>query len=220
VLAAVLATVNENYPESAPWCILEKDSADQKSGHNTPLQLAIYNGTGRQPLHFDNGLSWYTNEAGKKWSALSLVLSCNDGYGTYIHGPPVAGIFDFLYRSSPELGAKAVDQILKTYENKFDFALTKTNRAGQLIGFHPGEQVHCGVGANKYQCTLTKYDGRIVLYMQAVPQKFHARVCNLELFSAEEPWGLVHLTMEQKRQQVRGLVFSPRTIGSAGEFVE
>ena len=84
-----------------------------------------------------------------------------------------------------------MNRILSDQEKVYDRQNVPLNRAGQVLTFHPGEQVHCGVSTN-YKCSLTGdvLPERVVMFVDFVPQKFYNKVRNLKLFHSEYPWGL------------------------------
>ena len=199
ILDSLRKLVDIHYPELQPWEILDHDPSNFDF---TPIHLQIYRGDKRQPIHFDNGLPWFVDsETGNKWSALALVLSMNDGYATYQHGGPLDGVFESARDTDPDHVVTTLNNMLAGFENNFDESQLQLNRAGQLLGFHPGELAHCGVGSRGYICSLTKFIGRMVMFVTAVPLKFSVSVRTLILFGTERPWGLlekVHRTQVNK----------------------
>ena len=180
IVDAVMAKVDINHPSMAPYVVSEEH-----------LSLQIYRGTKRQPMHLDSGVGWYHDEKGQKWAPLSVVVNLNDAAGTHLPGPPVSGIFDLVRDHSSESGVTKLTTFLKRYEQSYDQERDVENKAGQILSFHPGEQVHCGISTNT-RCSLTGgiFVGRIVLFIPVVPGKFKNKAKQCPLFSTEYPWGL------------------------------
>ena len=87
-IEGILASVDLHYPEFAPWQPINYElDENQKWVHRNFLQITTTNF--RQPLQFDGGPAWYTDENNKLWSPLSTIINMNDGVGTYVFGNPV-----------------------------------------------------------------------------------------------------------------------------------
>ena len=73
------------------------------------------------------------------------------------------------------------------------FLVTRTdNRAGQIVAFHPGEQVHCGMGYDGRADPLVKnLKMRIMLFLCFIPIKYYHKLWNLSMFQSEYAWGLM-----------------------------
>ena len=90
----------------------------------------------------------------------------NDGVGTYVFGNPVAGIFEKV-RQIPDDhdAAQHVMNHLRDCEAKAQFDAPR-NRAGHILAFHPGEQVHCGIGHDGVEDPLTPgMNMRVMLFL-------------------------------------------------------
>jgi hypothetical protein len=195
VLAEVGRQLDLNYPDQAPWAVLDTERTPK--GPRTRIWLQIYREQEkRQPIHFDSGLTWYRNERGP-WTGLSVILNVNDGVAPYLAARPVAGVFENVRAAarsgkSAELTAKAVQGLLQTYETAFLDPKVR-NRAGQITAFAPGDQPHAGMGFDGSIDPLNaSWTGRVVLYLFFVPESEKAKVEHLPLFSSEYPWGLMH----------------------------
>ena len=72
--------------------------------------------------------------------------------------------------------AQHVMNHLRDCEAKAQFDAPR-NRAGQILAFHPGEQVHCGMGHDGVEDPLTPgMNMRVMLFLCLVPaelQGFH-----------------------------------------------
>lgn len=182
LIDSAIDKITINYPITGGWSLFTDDE---------DLKLQIYQGAGRQPLHLDASLGWYPDGFGNKWAPLSCVISLNDGPGTFLGGAPVFGQFDLIHKHTVEQSKKAFTNLLDDYEKKFDENLIKISRAGQMLCFHPGEQIHCGVSTD-YKCTLSGdiFPDRVVLFLFLVPSRFIKITKKLNLFSSEYPWGL------------------------------
>ena len=122
------------------------------------MTFQVYKGSGYQPLHLDSAVGWYPDGRGGMWAPLSCVLSINDGVGTYLSGAPVYGLFDKFIekKSTPDQIRKVIDKLLSSHEKDFDVAKAPLNRAGQILTFHSGEQVHCGLSTD-YKCGVIEW---------------------------------------------------------------
>lgn len=205
ILSYVRAQVDLHYPTHAPWCVMEKEKMDGKI--ITRVFLQIYRESGKQPMHLDNGLGWYDSPQGR-WGALSLIVNINDGAATHIAPKPLTGVFANVRRQGKDRAAssaKAVQKILTQYETAFP-PTGRRNRAGQMLAFHPGEQIHCGVGFdNSVDPVNPDFVGRVVLYLFLVPKSVAKTIWELSLFSAEFPWGLMRGGV--KTLQVKSMKF-------------
>ena len=141
-------------------------------------------------------------------SPLSTIINLNDGVGTYVSGDPVSGVFENLLKIPDPLAAgKSVLNYLKQCEAKSPNPLrARRNRAGQILAFHPGEQVHAGMGCNGDEDPLVpNLHCRIMLFLCFIPARFHARAWKLKLFESEYAWGLMKAGVSDEgiTQQVR-----------------
>ena len=132
---------------------------------------------------------------GLVWAPLSSIVNINDGAGTYLSGPPLFNFFPKLYKKVKRRGVleglKTVRKVLSDCEFKYDKKNIKLNRAGQILTFHGGEQVHCGVSTN-YKCSFSGdlLSERVVIFLPLVPTKFLQQLRKVELVDTETPWGL------------------------------
>jgi hypothetical protein len=191
IIEAITDRVNEYYPELAPWQNLAFER-DPKGTYIHRNYLQIMKINFHQPLHFDGGPLWYADENGHLWSPLSTITNMNDGVGTYLCNNPVQGIFQKVLEIEDDNAAGIhVLKYLKTCEKKFP-PFESDNKAGQILAFHPGEQVHCGMGYDGRVDPLVKgLLMRIMLFLCFIPQKFFKRVWNLNMFQSEYAWGLM-----------------------------
>ena len=162
----------------------------------------------RQPLHFDGGPLWYADENEKLWSPLSTIISLNDGVGTNVSGIQSVEFSKIYSKNSDPLAAgKSVLNYLKQCDAKSPNPLrARRNRAGQILAFHPGEQVHAGMGFNGDEDPLVpNLHCRIMLFLCFIPARFHARAWKLKLFESEYAWGLMKAGVSDDgiTQQVR-----------------
>jgi hypothetical protein len=153
----------------------------------------------RQPLHFDGGPLWYSDDSGNLWSPLSTITNINDGVGTYVCGNPVAGIFEEVLKIVDDFAAG--NHVLKHLRQceKESKVVGPNNRAGQILSFHPGEQVHCGMGYDGRVDPLTPgLLMRVVLFLCFVPERFYRQIWNLNMFASEYAWGLMKYGVQRK----------------------
>ena len=183
VLEAISKRLAVIYPLFAPWTVLERDAEDHPG--RTGIMVQVYDDDGRQPLHFDNGIIWMESN-GHKWCSTAVVVHLSDSIGTYLAGPPVPNMFSNV---GALVGAKEyskasmlINRVLQAKEDKF--VTPNLRRAGHMLSFHPGEQVHAGVGSGGYRCALTKLP-RVTLYCTGVPSKVFPMMRNLSLAGAE-----------------------------------
>jgi hypothetical protein len=151
---------------------------------------------GRQPFHFDAGMGWYKDDRGQYWSVLSTITLMNDCVAPFFCEKPYFGVFDELRRSlqkgkDPLSAGKTVLSLLQEVEKKLKPEIVM-GHAGQIYAFHPGEQIHCGMGYNGWiDPMVVGLFMRIVLYLAFVPAKFFASVCTLQMFVTDYAWGLM-----------------------------
>ena len=77
---------------------------------------------------------------------MSTITNLNDGVGTYVHGDPVFGVFEIALKKSNDTaaGLHVLSHLRKCEQNVG--SVFPDNHAGQILAFHPGEQVHRGMG--------------------------------------------------------------------------
>jgi hypothetical protein len=125
-----------------------------------------------QPCHFDNGIVWMTDQDGNKWCSTACVVHLSDALGTYLAGAPLGNMFDrvgaLVAQKKHKEAAILINTVLSKKEEKF--SKPGLRRAGHMLSFHPGEQVHAGVGSGGYRCQLTGFP-RVTLYCTGVPKK-------------------------------------------------
>lgn len=117
----------------------------------------------------------------------------DDGYGPYLFGPPQDNFFPNLLRScdsDPEKVFAVVNEFLQEGDAKFE--VPPIVRAGQCVCWHPGEQVHAGVGPGGYVSTLTQSKERKTLFGVFVPTILCGLVDRNPIFGTEgQTWGLM-----------------------------
>ena len=169
----------------------------------------VYAKPGRQPLHFDGGLTWYLSPQTRGRpptlaQCLSSILHCNDGEATYMPSSSPPNIFIPLRKRGLEAKAQAMASTnnpdalapletcnklaTKTQKliSKFeDFAPNppRRNRAGQLFLFHPGEQLHAGVGyEGEVDLLNPDFVGRVILSPLGSPSSLQMKWINSHFF--------------------------------------
>jgi hypothetical protein len=184
IVKGVLAKININYPEMAPWSVLDREP------EHPALSLQVYRGGKRQPFHLDSAAEWYLDGV-QPWAPLSVIVNMNDGWRTFTPGAPMFGLFNCVRRKTPKQAVTALQKIFEMWESAFREISMVKSRAGQILAFHPGEQFHCGLGSD-YKCSLTGhlFTGRVVLFLSCVPHRVLDKVKDLPLFNSESPWGL------------------------------
>ncbi len=191
LVGGVITKLNINYPEMSPWSVLDKEPGGGGHPEKSNISLQIYRGSKkRQPMHLDSAVGWYMYDE-TPWAPLSVLIHMNDGFKTNLAGAPLFGLFDKIRPETPGEFVKSFTQILEMYDTLFGEAPPVVSRAGQILAFHPGEQIHQGLGSD-YKCSLTGhlFTGRVMLFLSCVPQRMLAKVANLPLFNSEYPWGL------------------------------
>ena len=191
VLRAIVKRLDLIYPGLGGWAVLEKDAEVHPSRGGIMIQ--VYDDDGRQPCHFDNGVVWMEDQEGKKWCSTAIVIHLSDSLGTYLAGPPLPHVFqraaDMVRDKQYEEAVHLINTCLAQKDAKF--VTPSLRRAGHMLSFHPGEQVHAGVGSGGYRCSLTKLP-RVTLYCTGVPKRFLPLMSNLSLAGAEgNTFGLV-----------------------------
>jgi hypothetical protein len=152
MVEAIRRRVDLFYPEQAPWkCLTWELLPNGKKIDRIFLQINMREG--RQPLHFDAGLGWYQDQSGQYWSLLSTITHMNDGVGPFFCQKPFYGVFEKVRQIMENTGnALQAGKHVLTLLQKLEHGVKPTEvmgRAGQIYSFHPGEQVHCGMGYNR-----------------------------------------------------------------------
>jgi hypothetical protein len=188
LLRGVLDTIDKHYGKHAPWAVLGQ-----------PV-VTVYgsSGFGCEPAQLDSGVEWYTDVSnGETWAPLSVIVNCNDGYGTLFASRPVQVFHEVRadIRSGPQKGVTGpqrglarINKVLSVFDLNLNKSHAKLNRAGQMVAFHPAEHVHCGVNGGGYTCSLTQYSSPVVLSLSLVPAKFLEEVRTFDLFTRDKPW--------------------------------
>ena len=125
---------------------------------------------------------------------MSTITNLNDGVGTYVHGDPVFGVFETALKKSDDTaaGLHVLSHLRKCEQNVGSVFHGPDNHAGQILAFHPGEQVHRGMGYDGRVDPLTPgLRMRIVLFLCFVPKRYFNHVWSLKLFSSEYAWGFM-----------------------------
>ena len=144
---AITQEMDANYPQMAPWENIVWEQ-DEKGGliHRNYLQIVKDNTC--QPAHFDGGPIWFADEHGNLWSPMSTITNLHDGVGTYVHGDPVFGVFETALKKKDDTaaGLHVLSHLRKCEQTVGSVFHGPDNHAGQILAFHPGEQVHRGMG--------------------------------------------------------------------------
>ena len=125
---------------------------------------------------------------------MSTITNLNDGVGTYVHGDPVFGVFEQALKKKDDTaaGLYVLSHLRKCEQTVGPLFYGPDNHAAQILAFHPGEQVHRGMGYDGRVDPLTPdLRMRIVLFLCFVPKRYFNCVWTLQLFSSEYAWGLM-----------------------------
>ena len=190
---AITREIDHGYPDHAPWKCLRKD----KDGH-TRLFFQVYKHAGVQPVHLDSGLGWYKMKGkSKPYSGIAVCFAANDGPSTQIYKEPFQSLFEAIARmasKNPKNAKKFFEEQLPIYDKWMDehYGCDPSgwirSRAGQMLCFHPGEQIHRGVGWDGEPDPLHEnFEGRIVLFLEFWPEETFEEAKDLNLVSQKSP---------------------------------
>ena len=151
-------------------------------------------------------MKWMTDFKGEKWCPTACVTYVCDGHGIYLAGPPVPQMCDKVEQQCRNgnygIAADMINRTLSAKEKLYED--TELRAAGHMLSFHPGEQLHCGVGSRGYRCSLTGLK-RATLFCLAIPARYYDWLNNMGWIGTEaNTYGLV-----DKVDTNRVLFFSP-----------
>ena len=96
---------------------------------------------------------WFADENNNLWNPMSTITNLNDGVGTFLCGNPVHDVFEKALKKSDDTaaGLHVLSHLRRGEQTVGPVFFGPDNHAGRILAFHPGEQVHRGMG----------YDGRV-----------------------------------------------------------